>query len=78
MCVPHDPLPYRQRCTTVGVPFAVYLTLFGLLALWFYSLFQPQYIPNPGLAAYKPPPCTVIGEMPARLLAQHWEAPPHR
>jgi hypothetical protein len=62
--------------TSVGVPFAVYLTLIGLLALWFYSLFQPQYISNPGLAAYKPPPATVIGEMPARSIAQHWEAPP--
>ena len=51
----------------VGIPFAVYLTVFGLLALWLYSLYQPQYIPNPGLAVYKPPPATVIGEMPARL-----------
>jgi hypothetical protein len=50
----------------VGIPFAVYLTVFGLLALRLYSLYQPQYIPNPGLAAYKPPPATVIGEMPAR------------
>ena len=38
----------------VGIPFAVYLTVFGLLALWLYSLYQPQYIPNPGLAVSRP------------------------
>ena len=65
-----------ENSAAVFIPFVVYSAAFGLLALWFYSLFQPQYIPNPGLAAYKPPPATVISEMPARLLAQHWEAPP--
>jgi hypothetical protein len=65
-----------ENSAAVGIPFVVYLAAFGLLAFWFYSLFQPQYIPNPGLAAYKPPPATVIGEMPARKLAQHWQAPP--
>jgi hypothetical protein len=70
--------PYRieQNSAGLAIPVTVYLTVLGLLALWFYSLFQPQYTPNPGLAAYKPPPATVIGEMPARLLAQHSQAPP--
>ena len=36
----------------MGIPFAVYLTVFGLLALWLYSLYQPQYIPNPGLVLH--------------------------
>jgi hypothetical protein len=66
----------EENSAAVGIPFAVYLTVLGLLALWFYSLFQPQYVHNPGLTAYKPPPATVLGEMPARLLAQHWQAPP--
>jgi hypothetical protein len=70
--------PYRieQNSAGLAIPVTVYLTVLGLLALWFYSLFQPQYTPNPGLAAYKPPPATVIGEMPARLLAQHSQATP--
>ncbi len=70
--------PYRteRKSAGLGIPVAVYLTVLGLLALWFNSLFQPQYIHNPGLAAYKPPPATVIAEMPARLLAQHSQATP--
>src|SRR3954470_14590993 len=32
----------------------------GLLGFGFYDLMQPRQIPNPGLAAYKPPPATVI------------------
>jgi hypothetical protein len=61
----------------VGIPVAAYMIVLSLFALWFYSLLQPRYTPNPGLAAYKPPPATVISyEMPARLLAQHSQAPP--
>jgi hypothetical protein len=61
----------------VGIPAAAYLIVLGLSALWFYSLLQPRYIPNPGLAVFKPPPATVMGdEMPARLLARHGQAPP--
>jgi hypothetical protein len=69
---------YRIDGTTaaVGVPIAAYGIGLSLLALWLHFLFQPQYTPNPGLAAYKPPPATVLSEMPARLLAQHWQAPP--
>jgi hypothetical protein len=59
----------------LGILVAVNLTVLGLLALWFYSLFQPQYIHNPGLAAYNPPPATVIN-MPARLLAQQSQPTP--
>ena len=65
-----------ENSAGLGIPVAVYLTVLGLLAFWFSSLFQPQYIHNPGLAAYKPPPATVIAEMPARLLAQHSQATP--
>jgi hypothetical protein len=32
----------------------------GLLGFGFYKLMQPRQIPNPGLAAYKPPAATVI------------------
>lgn len=62
----------------VGIPLAVYMIALGLLAFWFHSLLQPQYVANPGLEAYKPPPATVIGYAPpTRLLAHHWQAPPH-
>jgi hypothetical protein len=63
--------------SAVGIPLAVYLIALGLLALWLYSLLQPRQLSNPGLAAYAPPPATVISyEMSSQLLAQHWEAPP--
>jgi len=61
----------------VGIPAAAYVIVLGLSALWFYSHLQPKYIPNPGLAAFKPPPATVIGdEMPTRLLVRHGQPPP--
>jgi len=60
-----------------GILLAAYTIVFSLFALWFYSLLQPRYAPNPGLAAYQPPPATVVDyEMAARLPAQHWQAPP--
>src|SRR5262245_222305 len=64
------------KSAAVGIPLAVYLTVLGLSALWFHSLLQPRYLPNPGLAVYTPPPGTVISdEGPVRLLAHHWQAP---
>jgi hypothetical protein len=61
----------------VGIPLAVYLIALGMLALWLYSLLQPRQFSNPGLAAYAPPPATVISyEMSSQLLARHWEVPP--
>jgi hypothetical protein len=63
--------------TAPGIAFSAHLVVFCLLAAYFYSLMQPQYIPNPGLAAYKPPPATIINyetgigyEMPAQSPAQ--------
>jgi hypothetical protein len=71
----------RQRIdgssAAVGIPVAAYFIVLSLSALWFYSLLQPKHIPNPGLAAFKPPPATVIrDDMPVRLVAQHGQAPP--
>jgi hypothetical protein len=69
---------YRIDGTTaaIGVPLAAYVIGFSLLALWLYALLQPQYTSNLGLAAYKPPPATVLSQMPARLLARHSQATP--
>ncbi len=61
----------------VGIHLTAYALVFGLFALWLHSLLQPRVFPNPGLAAYAPPPGVVISYgMPARLLAQHGQAPP--
>jgi hypothetical protein len=61
----------------VGIHLTAYALVFGLFALWLHSLLQPRVFPNPGLAAYAPPPGAVISYgMPARLLAQHGQAPP--
>ena len=66
-----------------GIAFSAYLVVLSLLAAYFYSLMQPHYNSNPGLAAYKPPPATVIDygaavhyEMPAPAPAQPQQAPP--
>jgi hypothetical protein len=61
----------------VGIHLTAYALVFGLFALWLHTLLQPRVLPNPGLAAYAPPPGVVISYgMPARLLAQHGQAPP--
>jgi hypothetical protein len=40
------------------------------------SLLQPKFVPNPGVAAYKPPPGTVISyNVPGRFLAQYGQPP---
>jgi len=64
----------RPQTDGVGVALAIHLTIytfvFGLFAVGLYALLQPARFPNPGLAAYKPPPGTVISlAMPPRLLA---------
>jgi hypothetical protein len=61
----------------VGIHLTAYALVFGLFALWLNSLLQPRVFANPGLAAYAPPPGTAISYgMPARLLAEHGQAPP--
>jgi hypothetical protein len=71
---------YRQETDGLGVALAIHLSLYSLVlalfALWVYSLLQPKFVPNPGVAAYKPPPGTVISyDVPGRLLAQHGQPP---
>jgi hypothetical protein len=63
--------------TALGILIPAYAIVFGLFAFWFYSLLQPRYSPNPGVAAYQPPPATVISyDLPERLLIEHRQAPP--
>ena len=72
---------YRQETEGVGVALGIHLSIysfvFALFAMWLYSLLLPKQVANPGLAAYQPPPGTVISyELPPRLLAQHGQPPP--
>ena len=71
---------YRQETEGVGVALGIHLSIYSfvfvLFAVWLYSVLQPKQVANPGLAAYKPPPATVISyELPTRLLAQHGQPP---
>jgi hypothetical protein len=64
----------RHQTDGIGVALAIHLSIysfvFGLFAMGLYALLQPARFPNPGVAAYKPPPDTVISwAMPPRLLA---------
>jgi hypothetical protein len=54
-----------------------YAVVIGLFILWFYPIARAHYGFNPGLAAYQPPPATVIYDhgTPVRLGAG-WHAPP--
>jgi ABC-type glycerol-3-phosphate transport system permease component len=68
----------RQRIDggAVGLLLA-YAVVIGLFILWFYPIVGAHNGSfNPGLAAYRPPPATVIPDIPARLLADHHQAPP--
>jgi hypothetical protein len=63
--------------TALGGLLAAYAVVFGLFAVWFYPLLHARHNPNPGLAAYQPPPATVVDYQAAtRSPAQHWQAPP--
>ncbi len=75
-------MTFRDRPQTegvgvaLGIHLATYTFVFGLFSVFLYWLLQPIKVPNPGLAAYEPPPATVISyQLPARLLVQNGQAP---
>jgi hypothetical protein len=41
-------------------------------AAWMHGVLQPTSAQNPGLAAYKPPPATIVGYRPAVILPAPW------
>jgi hypothetical protein len=52
----------------LGIHLCLYCALAGCFAFGFYALMQPTPYPNPGVAAYEPPPATVINyALPPRL-----------
>jgi hypothetical protein len=59
----------RQQCINhLGTAFAIHIGAYcgvaGSLVLVLIFLYQPYHSPNPGLAAYDPPPRTVIKHLP--------------
>jgi hypothetical protein len=54
---------YRQWCSE-SLALCIYSFMLcgvvGCLCIWFYDLMQPEWHPNPGLAAHRPPPATVV------------------
>jgi len=68
----------RVDASAIGMLLTAYTIVLGLFGLWFYSFFaHTGYAANPGMAAYKPPPATVIDYgMPARLPVRHQQTPP--
>jgi hypothetical protein len=54
----------------------IYCAVAACFGLGFYAFMQPSRSSNPGLAAYKPPPATVITSgLPARLSDRERNAP---
>jgi hypothetical protein len=63
--------PHSQKTgMAFALHFAVCILACSLLGFGIYGLFQPRRIPNPGLAAYRPPPATVINYPAASQVAQ--------
>ena len=50
----------KETAAPIAGYLAVCMFVYGLFGFGFYNMFQPNQFPNPGLAAYKPPPATVI------------------
>jgi hypothetical protein len=58
------PGAYRQQDNGVGAGLGIHLCLYcavaACFAVGFYALLQPLRVPNPGLAAFKPLPGTIV------------------
>jgi hypothetical protein len=48
----------------IAAAFGLFVALFGGAALGFYWLMQPTVLKNHGMAAYSPPPMTVVSSVP--------------
>ena len=53
-------LHIKETRAAIAVHLAMCMFVYGFFGFGFYKMFQPIQFPNPGLAAYKPPPATVI------------------
>jgi hypothetical protein len=59
----------------LGIHLCLYCALGGCFAFGFYALMQPTLYPNPGVAAYEPPPATVINYTLAPRLRNNIQEP---
>jgi hypothetical protein len=50
----------------LGIHLCLYCAVAACFAVGFYALLQPSRFPNPGLAAYKPPPGTIVAYVQLR------------
>jgi hypothetical protein len=64
------PGAYRQQddgvAAALGIHLCLYCAVAACFAVGFYALLQPSRFPNPGLAAYKPPPGTIVAYVQLR------------
>ena len=65
----------KKTGTAIAIHLAVCMLVYGFFGFGFYKMFQPLQFPNPGLAAYKPPPATVIIYFPTAKLIYGEPAP---
>lgn len=56
--------PSDGVATALGVVVCLYCAVAGCLGFGLYTLLQPARFPNPGMAAYKPPPRSVVTFLP--------------
>ena len=65
----------KKTGAAIAVYLAVCMLVYGFFGFGFYKMFQSLQFPNPGLAAYKPPPATVITYVPTAKLIYGEPAP---
>jgi hypothetical protein len=60
--------PSDGVATALGIHLCLYCAVAGCLGYGLYALLQPAHLVNPGVAAYEPPPSTVVTyTLPLRL-----------
>ncbi len=71
----HRPKHNEGVTGALGLYLGVFLSIFAAFAASLYWLLQPSVNHNPGVAAYQPPPATVLASAPARPFAHVAEHP---
>ena len=66
--------PNDGVASALGIHLSLYCAVAGCLVLGLYALMQPSRSPNPGLAAYKPPPGTVVNYVAPAQTRERTEA----
>lgn len=76
MALPSRQYPDDGLAAALCIHLGIYCIAAACFGLGFYAFMQPSRSPNPGLAAYKPPPATVITSgLPVRLWEREGNAP---